>query len=90
MGGVRWTIVTGDPDIHLTALGISNMSVTRFTLFTAIGSLPWGAVLAYGGYRMGSTWEGIKHYTHALIYVSALVVAFLIVISVYNRRKRVK
>lgn len=54
--------------------GIAKMNVVKFTLYSAMGSLPWVAVLGYAGYKLGQDWEGIKHYTHPLLYVVAVVV----------------
>lgn len=69
--------------------GISKMSVTKFTLFTAVGSLPWVAVLGYAGYKLGQNWEGIKHYTHPLLYLVAALVVALIALAIYKGRQRV-
>lgn len=33
--------------------GTADMSIGRFVVFTTIGSLPWVAILAYGGYSLG-------------------------------------
>ena len=66
--------------------GIAQMNVVKFTLFSSIGSLPWVATLAYAGYQLGQNWEGIRTYTHPLIYVAAAVVVLLAGTVVYRRR----
>lgn len=66
--------------------GIAQMNVVKFTLFSSIGSLPWVAALAYAGYQLGQNWEGIRTYTHPLIYVAAAVVVLLAGTVVYRRR----
>jgi membrane protein DedA with SNARE-associated domain len=49
--------------------GISNMPVIRFTAYSAVGSLPWVAALAYGGYKLGQNWGNIKHFMHPFTYI---------------------
>ena len=66
--------------------GIAQMNVVKFTLFSSIGSLPWVAALAYAGYQLGQNWEGIRTYTHPLIYVAVAVVVLLAGTVVYRRR----
>lgn len=68
--------------------GIARMNVGRFVLFTTLGSLPWVAVLAYAGYKLGQNWQGIEKYTHPLIYVAAILVVALIVYLWMAARKR--
>lgn len=70
--------------------GIAKMSVVRFVLFTAIGSLPWSALLAYAGFKLGQNWSSIKHYTHPLMYVAVLLIVALIVYIWYKARRKVE
>lgn len=37
--------------------GIAEMSLTRFTIYTFIGCLPWTYALAWGGHFLGGRWE---------------------------------
>lgn len=68
--------------------GIAQMNVVKFTVFSAIGSLPWVAALGYAGYKLGQNWEGITTYTHPLIYVVAAVVVLLAGVVVYRVFKK--
>lgn len=40
--------------------GIARMSLTKFLVYTFLGSFPWSIALAYGGYIMGIHWEEIR------------------------------
>jgi membrane protein DedA with SNARE-associated domain len=39
--------------------GVARMPVGRFLLFSALGSLPWNAVLLYGGFLLGENYRGL-------------------------------
>lgn len=68
--------------------GIAKMPVGRFILYTTIGSLPWVAILAYAGFKLGQNWAGIEHYTHPLLYVAVILVVALVVWLWFTRGKR--
>jgi membrane protein DedA with SNARE-associated domain len=70
--------------------GIARMSVLKFTLFSAIGSLPWVAALGYAGYKLGQDWEQMKQYTHPLLYVAVAVVMVFVGLLVYKSRQKVR
>ncbi|WAH35430.1 DedA family protein [Alicyclobacillus dauci] len=66
--------------------GIGKMPLGRFTLLTALGSLPWVAVLSFAGFKLGQNSSTIQHDMHLLTYLAIiLVVAF--VVYVWSRRK---
>lgn len=68
--------------------GVAKMPLGRFTAFTAIGSLPWVALLAYAGYKLGQNWESAKQYTHPLMYVAVVLVIGAIAWGVVRLRQR--
>ena len=68
--------------------GIAEMNIPRFTLFSAVGSLPWVAVLAYAGFKLGQDWERMKQYTHPLLYVAAAVVILFVGIILYKSQRK--
>lgn len=43
-------------------LGITQMSFSRFLLFSFAGSIPWTIVLIYGGRLLGENWTIIREY----------------------------
>ena len=40
--------------------GIARMNFWKFSLYTFVGSFPWSAGLAYGGYLLGENWEDLR------------------------------
>jgi len=70
--------------------GLSQMSIWKFSIFTALGAGIWVAVLAGLGYILGSNEVLIKEYLH-IATIIALVSVLLITIFyiVYAKRKRV-
>jgi len=70
--------------------GLSQMSIWKFSIFTALGAGIWVAVLAGLGYILGSNEVLIKEYLHVATII-ALVSVLLITIFyiVYAKRKRV-
>ena len=59
--------------------GVSRMNFTRFSLFTFFGALPWSALLAYAGVKLGSHWEMIREKLHNFdLAVGALIVLAIV------------
>lgn len=89
----EWTVLLGRllPGIRTfisLPAGIANMNIGRFVLLSAVGSLPWVAVLGYAGFKLGQNWDRMKHYTHPLLYVAvALVIAFVGYLVLKSRQK---
>ncbi len=66
--------------------GIANMKLTKFLLFTTIGSIPWVYILTLLGYQLGGHWSSIDQHTSALPYVFAtLLIVILVVFFLRNR-----
>lgn len=63
------------------------MNVVKFTVFSAIGCLPWVAVLGYAGYKLGQDWGQMKQYTHPLLYVAVAIVIVFVGFLVYKSRQ---
>lgn len=59
--------------------GIGKMSLPRFVLYSALGSLPWNFALAWGGFQLGKHWEAVGTYLKPLTVfgVAVLVLAVL-------------
>jgi membrane protein DedA with SNARE-associated domain len=64
------------------AAGVARMPLLPFTVFTALGSLPFTFVLAFAGVQLGSNWETIgailKRFEYAIVLgLIAIVVAWV-------------
>ncbi|MCL5047503.1 MAG: DedA family protein [Firmicutes bacterium] len=72
------------------AAGIAEMSFWRFTLFTALGTLVYSAVLAGLGYAVGSAWHSVANGFQYAAYVLLVVVVVAVAIFVYHRLQVLK
>jgi len=56
--------------------GVSRMNLTRFVLYTFLGSLPWCLALAYIGQRLGEQWdrnEALKTWFHRFDFLIVII-----------------
>jgi len=68
--------------------GVGRMKLGRFSLYTALGCLPWSFGLAVGGYYLGSNWEKLAKNIELVSFgVAGLVVAGIVVLVVRSRRR---
>ncbi|HXF06386.1 MAG TPA: DedA family protein [Blastocatellia bacterium] len=58
--------------------GVARMNLTKFVVYTFLGSYPWCYGLAYAGKVLGDNWESLREYFHKF----DLVIGALIVLSV--------
>jgi membrane protein DedA with SNARE-associated domain len=59
--------------------GIAKMDFKRFFLFTLMGALPWTALFAWLGIKMGANWELIRQKLHSFdMLILILVILFII------------
>ncbi len=62
--------------------GIAKMNLKKFSFYTFIGALPWSALFAWLGVKMGDNWEIIRQRLHdfdlAILAIIILIVAFYI------------
>jgi membrane protein DedA with SNARE-associated domain len=68
--------------------GVARMPVWRFTLYTALGSLPFVAFLVWLGVRLGANWRVIEQNFKWLDYAVAAGLAALVVWAVARRARR--
>jgi membrane protein DedA with SNARE-associated domain len=57
--------------------GVARMNLTRFTLYTFLGSLPWCIGLAYVGRLLGEQWDKsdtLKTWFHRFDFLVGLVI----------------
>ena len=58
--------------------GISKMDIKKFSIYTFLGALPWSALLAYAGVKMGENWEKIRETLHNFdLAMGILIVVFI-------------
>lgn len=73
--------------------GMSEMSMTKFLIYTTLGSLGWDALLVLLGGALGENWEKVVNIFNKYAYF-VVVIMFLIstfgVIMFYDNRKRKK
>ncbi len=66
--------------------GVSRMDFKKFSLYTALGALPWNFALVYLGFKTGQNWNLFRPYFHIFDYIIvALVVIFIIRYFLKNR-----
>ena len=69
--------------------GIAKMPFWRFTIYTAIGCVPWVLMLGYIGKEVGARWEEWRDYLHYGDYlVLAGIVGLVAYLLVRRRRNR--
>ena len=59
--------------------GVARMNMTKFIVYTFVGSLIWCYLLALAGFKMGENWESLKVYFHEFLYVIAAAGAVFVV-----------
>jgi membrane protein DedA with SNARE-associated domain len=69
--------------------GVAKMSLTRFTVFSLIGAIPWTLGLALAGHALGSDWtsvrKGFEYVDYAVVVLIVAGVGYALV-----RRRRLR
>jgi membrane protein DedA with SNARE-associated domain len=65
--------------------GVAEMPLTRFSVFTFLGCLPWTFALTAVGWAVGSQWTVVEHYLKPISYVVAA--ACVLVVAVWYARR---
>ena len=68
--------------------GVARMPFWRFTLYTAVGCVPWVLMLGWLGVRLGERWEDVRPYLHYADYAVAAGLAGLLAWALWRRRAR--
>jgi len=68
--------------------GFGRMKFWKFTLYTALGCIPWVFLLGYVGEKLGSNWEKIRPLLHYLDYVVVAALVVLVVWLIVRARRR--
>ncbi len=67
--------------------GMTHMSVTRFSLYTTLGSFVWCLALAYVGVLLGPQWSHVVRFFRAFNIAVIIGIAVLVGYLVYNRKR---
>ena len=68
--------------------GLAHVELTRFSVLTFVGALPWCAALAIVGYELGKNYDRVSRPVEdAAIVIAVLVVLVLVVWYVRGRRE---
>jgi len=70
--------------------GIAKMDLKRFSLYTVLGALPWTALFAWLGIKMGNNWELIRTKLHNFDLAMAILVVLFIALYVWRHLKHTK
>lgn len=67
--------------------GVARMPFWRFTLYTAVGCVPWVLFLGWLGVRLGERWEDVRPYLHYADYAVAAALVALAGWALWRRRR---
>lgn len=67
--------------------GFADMSAGVFGVYTALGAIPWTAVLAIAGYAAGANWEHVANDFHGPTYAIAGIIVVGVIVLIVRRRK---
>ena len=70
--------------------GANRMPLGRFTVFTAIGSGAWNALLIGAGYLLGSRWQRVEQFSQWFDYAIAASFVVTVVVWVAKKRRRAR
>jgi len=70
--------------------GISKMDVKRFSVYTTLGALPWTALFACLGVKMGNNWDLIREKLHNFDLAIGILVVACIVLYILRHIKHSK
>lgn len=70
--------------------GIARMPLTRFTAYTAVGCIPWVAMLLVIGVKLGDKWENahemLRHFDEAIAVIIVLAAAAFVIRKVRSHK----
>lgn len=93
----RWFRKHGEPIVFVSRIlpvirtfislpaGIAKMNLTRFCIYTTVGSLLWSYFLTYVGVVLGNNWKSLEGYFHK--FDVAIVIVGLLGVFWYVQRK---
>lgn len=94
---VRWFHKYGEPVVFFSRIlpavrtfislpaGVYKMNLTKFSVYTTVGSLIWSAFLAYVGFILGEKWNSLEPYYRKFEII--IVVGLIILVFLYLNHK---
>jgi len=70
--------------------GLSNMNLTKFSLYTTLGAGTWTIILALIGYFIGGNQVLIESYLHEIVIATLIIIAVVTFIYVYMHKRAKK
>lgn len=70
--------------------GVVRMRFARFTVYTALGCLPWSLLLAWLGYLLGERWESVERAIRPFAWAIAGTIAVAVVWFVWRRLRTIR
>lgn len=70
--------------------GIARMNLTRFIIYTTIGSLIWSFILAYVGVVLGQNWSSLETYFRRFDLVIVVLGVLAVIAYIYYKVKKIK
>lgn len=67
--------------------GVSSMNMTKFSIYTLLGSFPWCLGLAYIGFKLGENWQEVKVYFHRFDMVIGATLLLGVIYYIYRHVK---
>jgi len=98
----RWFARYGDAVIFFSRLlpvirtfisfpaGVARVNLSKFVLYTFVGSFPWCLGLAWAGKSLGDNWESINVYFHGADYVIGALILLGVALFLWKHLKRGK
>jgi len=98
----RWFVRHGQLTVFLSRLlpivrtfisfpaGVARMPLTRFIIYSFVGSFIWCLALAYGGYLLGDHWESLRNAIRPFDIPILIAIVVLIILYVYRHLKHVR
>jgi membrane protein DedA with SNARE-associated domain len=77
---------------HLISIpaGIARMPMKKFLTYTLVGASIWNLILLYAGYKLGSHWDIIHHYSAQLDIIFIIGVVSFLAYFIYKHHKKSK
>lgn len=70
--------------------GIAKMDFRKFVTFTVLGALPWTALFAWLGVKMGANWSLIREKLHSFDLSMGILLIILIVLYIWRHLNNLK
>lgn len=63
-------------------VGISKMSLKKFTLYTVLAVIPWSFLFIYLGNQLSSNWQNVNEFAKPFVQPAMIIAIILIVVYI--------